>query len=762
MQLSASRRYLKLGAVLTAGTVLVLITTSLQGWGLQQHLSELHDAELPVAQREVAAQAVWAMFQLDPSLRPELFRQARGMDLWFDLLATESPILTECGGKLLYATLATAGSYQQADSGITMQGARPLSSAELTALAKSLQNPACRDLCRDSIVFTLELDARHEGQLPRLAGIEGLAAPLLVAAGIKPAAISTADPLPEPDWGQAGAQSTAAHLLSNLAAWPAMQSTLLAQLGLVDLLARIIGGMQAVLDPGVPAAAARLVANLAHTNAGAQSLYDEAAGQSTAKGGVLLLDSLLELGHKGSEEERLAASLAIENLAAGSPAASKALLSAGAHVMLLESASGSGTAALQMAAVHAAYNILASQTGWKGLDPVSLPQGRGTGNAASDIIPGVSSSLVPDQLLQALKGALVGMPAERRNGGLLGWGTSLVGGSSEAARGSDWAIMRGLALCGDGAGPQACYSVHHNAAPGLGLHGPGLHEDLEVEASQQGQGSSAGLDRAMTAATVGAGCSMVAAQLLSGSPSLHPDIWGSSADTRGLSGSNAGLAGRGDQEGAGSLLAGNPHSSSLQYLSCYGPEPGTGQERAAWMLSSLPGSSSHGSARIVTGMRDLWKGGSYWSLGSRQAIPATLRAWMLMGSASLTSLWRHQLSPIVTPIFQITYQGGQALVSIITSLLTLLAACLRDAALAVVNALRQTLAGVALLLDLLWQYVVGPLVRLLASFVGAAAVATGGLIGTAALANVAADWLGLGSFVDLLTGRPRQRPMTRF
>ena len=65
---------------------------------------------------------------------------------------------------------------------------------------------------------------------------------------------------------------------------------------------------------------------------------------------------------------------------------------------------------------------------------------------------------------------------------------------------------------------------------------------------------------------------------------------------------------RGDQEGAGSLLAGNPHSSSLQYLSCYGPEPGTGQERAAWMLSSLPGSSSHGSARIVTGMRDLWKG----------------------------------------------------------------------------------------------------------------------------------------------------------
>ena len=250
-------------------------------------------------------------------------------------------------------------------------------------------------------------------------------------------------------------------------------------------------------------------------------------------------------------------------------------------------------------------------------------------------------------------------------------------------------------------------------------------------------------------------------------------------------------------------------------------------------------------------------GGSYWSLGSRQAIPATLRAWMLMGSASLTSLWRHQLSPIVTPIFQITYQGGQALVSIITSLLTLLAACLRDAALAVVHALRQTLAGVggvlwqwighplahacsvvwvraldpmilsvgqlmsglvaslwaalhsvltaigavlwtwllvpsgqvlggaitalglglqavglwlwsclasaaALLLDLLWRYMVGPLVRLLASFVGAAAVATGGLIGTAALANVAADWLGLGSFVDLLTGRPRQRPMTRF
>lgn len=75
--------------------------------------------------------------------------------------------------------------------------------------------------------------------------------------------------------GQAGGQSTAAHLLSNLAAWPAMQSALLARQGLVVLLAGIIGGKQAVLDPRIPAAAARLVANLAHTDAGARRLYDE-------------------------------------------------------------------------------------------------------------------------------------------------------------------------------------------------------------------------------------------------------------------------------------------------------------------------------------------------------------------------------------------------------------------------------------------------------------------------------------------------------
>lgn len=75
--------------------------------------------------------------------------------------------------------------------------------------------------------------------------------------------------------GQAGGQSTAAHLLSNLAAWPAMQSALLARQGLVVLLAGIIGGKQAVLDARIPAAAARLVANLAHTNAGAHRLYDE-------------------------------------------------------------------------------------------------------------------------------------------------------------------------------------------------------------------------------------------------------------------------------------------------------------------------------------------------------------------------------------------------------------------------------------------------------------------------------------------------------
>ena len=75
--------------------------------------------------------------------------------------------------------------------------------------------------------------------------------------------------------GHAGGQSTAAHLLSNLAAWPAMQRTLLTQPGLVGLLAGIIAGKQAVLDARVPEAAARLVANLAHTNAGAHSLYDE-------------------------------------------------------------------------------------------------------------------------------------------------------------------------------------------------------------------------------------------------------------------------------------------------------------------------------------------------------------------------------------------------------------------------------------------------------------------------------------------------------
>ncbi len=75
--------------------------------------------------------------------------------------------------------------------------------------------------------------------------------------------------------GKAGGQSTAAHLLSNLAAWPAMQSTLLAQPGLVILLAGIIGGKQTVIDSGVPAAAARLVANLAHTDSGARALFTE-------------------------------------------------------------------------------------------------------------------------------------------------------------------------------------------------------------------------------------------------------------------------------------------------------------------------------------------------------------------------------------------------------------------------------------------------------------------------------------------------------
>ncbi len=67
-------------------------------------------------------------------------------------------------------------------------------------------------------------------------------------------------------------------------------------------------------------------------------------------------------------------------------------------MQLLEAASGSASAAQQMAAVHAAYNILASQTGWKGLDPAALPTT--TASGGGDIVPGVSSSLVPDELLQ--------------------------------------------------------------------------------------------------------------------------------------------------------------------------------------------------------------------------------------------------------------------------------------------------------------------------------------------------------------------------
>ncbi|KAK9818734.1 hypothetical protein WJX74_005532 [Apatococcus lobatus] len=841
-----SYRYLKLGAWVAGAAAVLYVVSSLQGWGLQRHLLELQDPDLPLAQREVAAQTVWAMFQLNPSMRSDVLQQSRGLDLWLDLLCTDSPILTECGGKLLYASLATASGFES-DSSLLTQGARPLAASELSSLTQALQNTACRKLCRASIFFTLELDSRQEGQPAKLAGVEGLAGPLLSAAGISPAATSSDDPLQEPDWGQAGGQSTAAHLLSNLATWPAMQSTLLMQPGLVVLLAGIIGGKQAVLDAGIPAAAARLVANLAHTNAGAHSLYDEATGQGGAAGS-LLLNALLELGRHGDAEERLAACLALENLAAGSPGASKALLAAGAHVMLLDAASGSASSALQMAAVHAAYNILACQKGWKGLSTAALPPAPSS-DAAEDLVSSMSSTLVPDQLLRALKGALIKGP-EASPGSLLSWGSSLVGGNSAGAQGGDWAIMRGLALCGDGAGSQSCYSIHHNAAPGLGLHVQGGLEDPDME---QSSGSSAGMDRALAAATVGAGCSMVAAQLLSGSPSLHPDHWGSSADPHGFAGDSSRLS----HGVAGGALMGGPASNGLQYLSCYGPEPGSGEEKAAWMLSSLPESSNTGAARLVTGMRDLWTGSSYWRLGSSQAIPATLRAWMLVGSASLSSLWQTRIFPVVHPILQVMYQGSCALGSIVTSVCTLLATAFRDTAIGVWSSLQQTFSGLgsilwqwvgrpfkaaalaawqhalwpllgalgacmsglagsmwaavhavlavigaflwrwllqplgqvlgsclvmlglglqatglwiwscimyatASLLDLLWRYLLSPVFDLLAKLVGGAAVFTGGLIGMAALLNVAADWLGLGNLVDLIAGRPRRMPPMRY
>lgn len=78
--------------------------------------------------------------------------------------------------------------------------------------------------------------------------------------------------------------------------------------------------------------------------------------------------------------------------------------------------------------------------------------------------------------------------------------------------------------CGGSSGLRSDYG---RAAGGV----QDMDVDMDVRSS-----SSAGMERAMAAATVGAGCSMVAAQLLSSSPSLHPDLWGSSADTSGLAG----------------------------------------------------------------------------------------------------------------------------------------------------------------------------------------------------------------------------------
>ncbi len=191
-----SYRYLKLAALGTAALLLVTLATSLRSWGLQRHLLELQTPELPVAQREVAAQAIWAIFQMNPAMRPGILRQSRGIDLWMDLLRTDSPILTECGGKLLYASMAMSSSYES-DAEFA---SHTLTEAEVLSLAASLSSPACRDLCQASILFALELDSQQEGQPAKLAAVEGLAKPLMSAAGIKPAATSTLDVLQEPDW----------------------------------------------------------------------------------------------------------------------------------------------------------------------------------------------------------------------------------------------------------------------------------------------------------------------------------------------------------------------------------------------------------------------------------------------------------------------------------------------------------------------------------------------------------------------------------
>lgn len=462
----------------------------------------------------VAARTLQRLWVSRPELQASILQATAGNRLWLQLLARPSSShAADTAAQMLHSI--AAGQQQPLDTDVPPQ--QPPHSTSVAPLqppgqpgaigthlgsphleqwtcalptpqelARALCQPLCTSACQNYLLTLLPLSLQQQVHaLADLAELPGLVPVLLQWAGL-------GDHIPRGSSSEAG--QVASVLLTDLALYP-FAAQQLCQEGTWTRLAAIIGGEARGRPARAKAAAARLVANAAVTLDGQmvacmtgqweaptpltqQSPEDRLAkpllGQESPTGSkaklrlalqnpgaslteplmaqLRMLDGLLQ---HGTQEEQIAAALAMQSLAEASTAAAMQLAQQGSLQALLSIATATSSSALRMSAALAALGL--SQRGVAG--PLRLAP---TELAALRTSAERTDQLVPVQILHSLLDLAESSAAR-----------------SQAAT-LPWAPTTSIAICSIQSG--ACHAVHATVS---GVLGPSIPQ-LVAERTSQG------------------------------------------------------------------------------------------------------------------------------------------------------------------------------------------------------------------------------------------------------------------------------------
>ena len=380
-------------------------------------------------------------------------------------------------------------------------------------VAMALCQPLCRSMCQTYLLRLLPLSLQQQvHMLADLAELPGLVPVLLEWAGL-------GDHIPRGSSSEAG--QVASVLLTDLALYPHAAQQL-CQEGTWTRLAAIIGGEAWGRPARAKAAAARLVANAAATLGdrmvacmAGQRGVSEPQSQQSPEGSLAeplpaqksltgceaklqpalqnpgyglteplvaqlrMLDGLLQ---HGTQEEQVAASLAMQSLAEASAAAARQLAQQGSLQALLSIAAATRSSTLRISAALAALGL--SQRGVVGplrLAPTELAALRTSAERADQVVPvQILHSLVDLAEPSAAQAQAVALP---------------------------WATTTSIAICSVQSG--VCHAVHATISGVLGLSIP------QLVAARTSQGIAAQLVAGTAAPAVRLGQDLV--------PQARPD-----------------------------------------------------------------------------------------------------------------------------------------------------------------------------------------------------------------------------------------------